>query len=288
MNWLLKLLFKAIGQFLVGFAEVLAGLINNIFQAMYELQLEIGLDKLAKYISGIAICLVAVYAVKQIYEIYVLQTEGDADNDPLEMLTSVCKSVAMIMSASTIMNYLIEMSGKLCSEVTDKIFEQEKEFTDIFTEVIEVLLSSSTVTSFAILIFLVVALVSFVIYLFKAAKRGAELMFFTIVLPLFAVDILSNSKERWNNFKTELFICIFGYVIQVAGYNIFMLLFAKYIAKGGGITGINYLIAAIAWIMFVLSAPKWLEKYLHHSGVSGVAKGGARSAMYAIPQLIRK
>lgn len=288
MNWLLKLLFKAIGQFLTGFAEVLAGLINNIFKAMYELQGELGLDNLVKYISGIAILLVAVYVVKQIFEIYVLQTEGDADNDPLEMLTSVCKSVAFIMSGTTIMNYLIEMSAKLCSEVIDKIFQQEKEFTDIFIEVIEVLLSSSTVTSFAILIFLVVALVSFVIYIFKAALRGAELMFFTIVLPLFAVDILSNSKERWNNFKTALFICIFGYVIQVAGYNIFMVLFAKFVTNGGGITAINYLIAAIAWIMFVLSSPKWLEKYLHHSGIGGAAKGGARTVINAIPQLMRK
>lgn len=284
MSWLLKLLFKALAEMLIGAAEVLADYINNIFSRMYKLQQKLHFDAVNEYIETIALSLVAVFVIKELFTIYVLRIEGDSDEDPLTYITKSCVTIMYIRCGSFIIQKLVEYASILTNEVTKKLFE-ESSYSSVLKTVATTLTGGGTVAAFVILIFLVISLIAMIVYIFKAAKRAAELMIFQITLPLFALNNLTSSREIWKPFSMDLIVCIFGYVIQVFGFNVFMKLFALY-GKEGSVFNSEYLFASFGWLLVVLMAPKWLEKYLHHTGVGSALKGGMRGTSNVLVQAV--
>ena len=131
-------------------------------------------------------------------------------------------------------------------------------------------------------------IVACIIFIFQAAKRGAELMLFQLLISIMAVDLLTTNKERWNSFFTELIITIFGYIIQLICFKIFMVIFSGVVAVDDPVKAAKNVFLALAWLMLVISSPKWLQKFSYSSGVGNVAKGGLRNSTYLISSLIRK
>lgn len=283
MNWLLKLLFVALSQLMEAAIKVFAAFINNIFDVMYEINQGLGLEKIGDYTRAFAISLVGILAVKQLFSIYILTTDGDPDMDPLDILTRVCVSIAVIVCGNDLLNYGIKMAGVMAKDALGQI-TIKKTIADTFTQIITVLVGSNTPQMIVYLILLLISLISLIIFVLKAAKRGAELMLISILLPIMACDLITTSKERWNSFFTVIMTTIFGYIIQLVCFTIFEVLFAKI----GTSLNPKYMIASAAWILLVLSAPKWLDKFAYTSGIGNMAKGGARSATFIIPSMLRK
>lgn len=286
MNWLLKLLFSAIGDALIAVIDSIKLYLDNVFAKMYTISEGLGLSDIRKYTVAIGLGLVGVFAVKQGIDVYVLHTEGDSDADPLELITRIAKATATILCGGWFINYLVERAGIFASEVMEAVAVKDTSdtITKIASDSIGLILAEAAMVSFVFLIFLVIVIISLIMLIFKAAKRAAELMLFSIMLPIMAVDLLTTSKERWNAFRTELIICIFGYVVQLLCYGIFMVIFAQ-LANG---LNIEILIAALAWLMLVLSAPKWIQKFSYSSGVGSAAKGGMRSVTNILPSIIKR
>jgi len=284
MNWLLKLIFVAISEVLIAGVDFLADIINDIFDFMYALNVGLNFDTISNYTVMMAITLTSLFAIKQGIDVYVLHVDGDPDADSLELMTRVSITVATIMCGQWFITYLIELASTLSTEVVSTMVYPERTAAEICIDIVTKIVTMGTMTAFIQLIFIAVTVIAFIIFIFKAAKRGAELILFQIMLPILALDLLTTNKERWNAFKTELMICIFGYIIQLFCFNVFMILFAQVMSVNGMLDP-KIMFGALAWLMIVLSAPKWIQKFIYSSGIGQTTKGGARSAMYLIPKL---
>ena len=283
-NWLLSLLFSAIASLLTGVINVFASFINNIFEVMYQINVGLKLDTVVNYTVAAGLACVGFAAVKQILEVYVFETEGDSEDDPLELITRVCIAVAMIVCGSWLLEQLIVLAGKLTNDVSGlEIAKKEEDFlTTALTSILGVFKGDSTIRAFVFICLLVAMIVGFCIFVIHAAKRGAELMLYKIMLPIIAVDLLTTNKERWNAFFTECIICVFGYVIQVFCFRIMLTLFNDLM---GAPYELKYSLAVLGWLVVVLSTPKWLEKFAYSSGIGNAAKGGMRTATFMLPNL---
>lgn len=284
MNWLLKLIFTSLAQFMVGMVDTMGNYINNIFDGMYQINQYLGIDSLQDYLTKTGFTLVSIYAIKQGIQVYVLQSEGDPDSDPLELLTRVAEAVAVIICGPFIIQWLVSFASQFSNEVLSKLTLPQDSMVDGIINNINVLTSNTGISSLLLLIFLLIILIALVIFIVKAAKRAAEIMVFGLLLPFYALDLLTTSRERWNAFFTDLMITIFGYIVQLGAYSIFMLLFAKVTVD---IYAVDYIIACFGWLFFVLSAPKWIQKFSYTSGAGNTAKGAARTGVMMIPQIIR-
>lgn len=288
MNWLNKLIFKVVSEWIQSAIDLFGELINNIFVKMYEINKALNFTEINNYLIAFALSCLGLFAIKQGLQVYVFNTDGDADQDPLEMITRVSIATAIIVSGSFIIEKLIEIAAALSEDVMSKSINPEKNFTVIAGNILQTLNSSSNVTGaqpLIIAIMLIGIIIAFILFIFQAAKRGAELILFQLLLPLMAIDLLTTSKERWNSFFTELMLCIFGYILQMFSFKIFLQIFNSFVADA---TKTFNLLAAFAWLVVILSTPKWLQKFAYNSGVGGGVKGGARTAAFIVPSLIKK
>lgn len=285
MNWLVKLLTSSVEEMLLGVISVFKFLIDNVFMVMYQLNQSINFTTARKYSVAIGIALVSVAVIAQGINVYVLHSEGDPDADALELITRIAKTTATIICGQWLIGYLVEIAGVFANELMSRVGLTNGSVQDSLKLYIDAIPQLSTTSSpLVFLIILVVIEIALIMFVFKAAKRGVELILFEIVLPIIALDILTTTKERWNAFKMELIVCIFGYILQVFSYNVFILIFSK---AFNNIFRIDYLIYAISWLIISLNAPRWLKKFSYSSGVGNAAKGGARSVTGLMATAIR-
>ena len=286
MNWLLKLIFKAIGEMISAVVKKFSNIFNNVYEEMYEIFKDLKLDSIADYTAIIGITLLTLFTLKQLLDVYVFEVDGDSEEDPLSILTRASIAIATIMAGNTIVDFMIKGASQFTKELLSSLtyLDSTYEFSKEFDTAIGEMLGQATAAMFVILLLFFAILIAYVILFFKAAKRAAELVWFQIMLPIMACDMITKSKERWNSFKTELIICIFGYSLQILSFNIFLMLFSKI----GTDFDMKYIIGSFTWLWLVLSSPKWLQKFSYSSGIGGGAKGAMRTAGSMLPNLIRK
>lgn len=285
-DWLLKLILSTFAE-LIKITIIQADfIINNIFTLTYAMNNLVALQTVFDYTRDISIALVSLYVIKQGIDIYMLQIEGDPDADPLEMVTRVSVTVATIMCSQWVIDFLIDVSRDFTNEMTRFVLPNTTSISESIVNYLNTNAMAMTGAAiFQVLIGIAIGICNW-LFLFKAAKRGTELMLFKVVVPIFAIDNLNTSRERWNNIKNELLVCMFGYSIQVLCYFIFIFLWAGIMDP---VVGINliYLFACFGWMGFVMSAPVWLKKFVYSSGVGNATKGGARSVAYILPSILR-
>lgn len=292
MGWLTTLIMDFFYNLMIGFISVFSKFIDNIFDCIWEVNSALHFDDVLSYTGSLAIAYVSLKGIKQAFDIYVLETDGDADADPLELITRTCEAVAVIYCGSYAISMLIQMADKIAEEIVPKIAgvtEAASGNTALnIKNVIDFCYNDSSMKgtneAFIMAILLLVMLIALVMFIFMAAKRAAELMLFQILVAPVATDLLTVNREKWNAFKSELFVCIFGYVLQVGEFQVFSSLMAM---SGTHLTDmLKYAMAATGWLVCVISAPKWLEKFMYSSGVGNAAKGGIRTAGFVLPQII--
>lgn len=284
MSWILRLISEAMMQMLLGAVKLFADFVNNIFLLMYQCNQELKIEKVGEYTTLLACSLVGFYAVKRGIDTYVLKTSGDSDADALEEITRISVAIAVILCGNFILQELVKVAAIIADDFISKVIKNDISFSEALENIINTVSKYDTVEGFLIVVFLVVIEVSFFIFVFKAARRGAELILFEIILPIAACDLLTTNKERWNAFFTELMICIFGYILQLMSFNIFMVFFVDIMKDP---FNIKLLVVAISWLMLVLSVPKWIQKFTYSSGLGGTLKGGLRTVIVMAPGVIR-
>lgn len=283
MSWINKLIFIMISELLMSLLETLAQYINNIFDVMYELQDLSSLDGVRTYITTISISLVAVYALKYMIDTYVLMNNGDLDQEPLDIIVRCAETVATILCGSFVIEQLLAFASTLASEVTESQFSDAPTLADKLQTLLDPLSLVDDISSCVLLLLGAGLVIGLIIYVIKAAKRGAELILFQMILPLIALNKLGSSRDIWKNFTQDLMICIFGYIIQIFGFNEFIRILGNY-----PVGGTNVLVAAFAWILVTIKAPKWIEKFISHTGAGAMVGRGGMMGMKAIVQIAMK
>lgn len=213
--------------------------------------------------QGVSLLLIVLLSLKHILNVYVLETDGDSDTDPLQVLVRNSIAALVISSGALITNLAVKWSEDLCSYITGA-----STYTANWVGLGSAMGAIAISSGWFALIFVIVFAVIMVIYCIVALIRGVELGLMKIILPIMACDLTSIRQERWNSFVASLIITAFGYIIQVVLFK----LAVTYTVQSDMLS----LLKALVCLFFGLKTPKWLEKFAYSSGL----KDTARSGMY--------
>lgn len=227
--------------------------------------------------TTIATSLVIVFLLKEILNTYILETDGDADSDPMQVLVRGSITIAAICCQSWVFSFLTKASAAFTEDIAGAI--DISAFTREFSSALT-LIGTLAINPMIMIMFFIISLLIIIMLCFKAVLRGAELSLCRILFPLFAVDLLTTSKERFNSFFTTYMVNFFGYSLQIFCFQMGLSGFIDAIAGELSTVFENYAIA-IAWMWFATKTPKWLEKFAYTTGLKNTVSGAGRGLMSA-------
>lgn len=274
MSWITENISAFIIDLVRGLGEFFGDLLNNIFFWIVELALEneyvAGAEK---FIIVTAIGLVSLVAIKVVISGYLLETDYDPDADPFNMIVKVAETVAIIMNSGWLFNWMLETAKTFTSDLlggasTDGLCEVTMSLLDSRVDSVVDVVHKEAV--FGLLIGFI--LIAHLVFMIVAGLRGAELIAMKLFLPYFALDLLTNSRERWNNFFTAYVIAFFSYAVQILFFTLSLRSYVTFSATSLP----QYYIGTMVFIIMAIRAPKFLEKYIYKSGVSNAASSGIR------------
>lgn len=278
MNWITEGIANFMSDLTYGILDFIGDYINNIFVLIVQLNDTKIISSATTYTVTLSIILVGIMAIKDGINIYVLQTEGNAEDEPLDILTRTGKAIAFITCNGWVFSTMLNLSKLVVGDVVGSVsgVDIKSNTSDILTVIFRDLTTNGVI--WTILIFIMI--ICIIIFSIMAGVRGAELMLFKILFPFFCIDLVKSTPERFNNFFASYIVTMFGYVIQLLAFKIFTVMYAS--ASFGEVQNI---IACLGWLIVMIRAPKWLEKFIYTSGVGNVLKGAGRTGMFMLPYL---
>lgn len=270
MSWLLENVCDFISSAIGGTVDFFGELVNNIFYFIIDYGVNnayvIGAQKL--FIT-IALALIALVVLKIVTAGYLLETDYDSDADPFNLLVRIAETVAIIANSGWLFNFLLNASKDFTTDIIGSVAETG--YADQTRSLVSVDLSGMANMLLPYLAMIALMLVAIIIFTVVAGLRGGELIFMNLLLPVFALDLLTSSRERWNNFIMGYFTAFFTYGIQILLYNVALKSYAT-----ASYSEPLYFITAVAFLIMAIRSPKFLERYLYRSGVSTAATSGMR------------
>lgn len=276
MNWITKNINEFLVESLRNFCNFIAGSINGMFNLAVNACDTNELRGVFGVTSGIAITLVVAMVLKQILTVYVLETDGDPDADPLQLLVKAAQAIALISCNGAIFDLLLEMSTRFTTDVTHGV-----DVSSAIGIIRNLAFEGITDSGLIILpLFLIVLIVFMIILGIKAGLRGIELSLMKIAFPIFCVDLIGTNKERWNNFLASYLVTFFGYALQILCLKVFIT------SLRGGETLTSYAVA-LGWLFMAIKTPEWLQKFVYTTGIGRSVSGAARMAPFMMMQMKR-
>lgn len=282
-NFLLKLITEMFLACMYNIIEYFGFIINDIFFVVAEINQTNEITAITVFTSLLGISLMVIMVGKQLLGTYALETEGDADRDPINILYKVGKAVAIIGCNSWIFTELLKFSNSLGRDI-NKVINGSTEVVNIIKAMlIDAENSPAYVLCVASLI------IGIILFVFQAGRRGAELSMSRILLPIFATDIINSNPEKWNMFFFQYVINFVGYIIQMVCFRL-MILFMSYLRAYSDVTELmKYFIVTMGWLTMAIKVPQWLEKYVYISGTGRtISSGASRLSQVIIYSKVRK
>lgn len=278
MNWVSVNMSESLCDFLLSFLDFFRDGVCGLFKLGISLSEKKEIVGAVNATTLLAISLVSVIVLKEIFNTFILETNGNPDGDPFQLIVKASLALALICCNSIIFNYLFKISGLLANDITGNVNPEI-----IFDNTTNYAKETEGLKSLATILFLIIYIAFTIILSIKAGLRAVELAVMKIIFPIFAIDNITVSAERWNAFFTSYMITFFGYILQILTFTMCIATFTTAI---GGNTS-DFLLSA-AWMYFSLVSPKWIEKFCYSSGLSKGIVGGMRGLMsYAMLKGVR-
>lgn len=280
MSWITENIAAFLTDLIGGAIDFFGDILNNIFFWIVEQAMSnVYVINAEKFIVATAIALISLMVIKIVTSGYLLETDYDSEADPFNLIVKIAETIAIITNAGWIFSWMLETAKIYTSELLGNA--NTAGYSKTTKKLLEIQPAEAGTKFSVFLVLLVIMLIAFVIFTVVAGLRGAELIGMKLLMPYFALDLLTNSRERWNNFITAYLIAFFTYAFQI----LFFLIALKSYASVS-LVHPQYYISTIIWIIMAIRAPKFLEKYIYKSGVSNVASSGIR--MVAQSYVMRK
>jgi len=273
MNWVTKQITEFIEDLIVSFITLLQDAIVAVFSMATDFAKLPLIENAIKATTLLVVPLIIIMVLKEIFNTHVLQTDGDPDSDPLQLLVKASKALCIACCNDIIYDFLNKLATNLMKDLNAAAKPEELfvSITDYFGTVAAM---ANPVVAPIMAIIITVYLILVMVLMLKAGIRGAELAFMKILLPIMVVDGITVASERWNNFTSSYGVTFFGFIPQMLAFSLSINFFVS------GITGgKENLLYAIVCIWFSLNVPKWLEKFAYSSGLGKAGRGAMQSAM---------
>jgi hypothetical protein len=281
MNWILKNWGEILTDLISGMMNFFDNLINNLFVYVADANLQNRLvTNAATYTTLLGIALITFFGIKQYFTTYVMETDGDPDADPLDILVRCSQAVAICCSNDFIFTYFLEFSKAFVTDLAGSPGSIDIKVS--ITELVNNIINGMTTQGIIFATILLIMVIGLIVFCVIAGIRGAELSFMKILLPIMAVDLVTTNRERWNSFLASYIMIFLYYGIQLLSYRMFMFS----LADVNGTVLSKELIVALGWFVLMLRSPKWMEKFIYSSGLGRATGGALRTASFVLPKFL--
>ncbi len=202
-------------------------------------------------IFGFGVSLIILKFLKKGFETYVLWTDGDADEEPLSLLTNFFKAMAVAVSFPTIYGWL----GQMVEALTEQLLVTVGAATDYnWAAWVDGMSTVGIVTAIFGLVFIICY---FMLY-FQFLMRGMEIMILRVGVPIACAGLLDNDKGVFRAYSQKFVQSTLAVVIQIS------------LAKlGVGLMLNMHLFWGAACMMLAIKTPKFLGDFLISTGGGG-------------------
>ena len=230
---------KLINKFLVDLMDIALNCQNYI--STKHLIKGLSLSKVNAVILKYAIALLILKFVQKGFSIYILQSDGDPDHDPIHILTGFCQAVAIFETFTIAILTAIGSKGEI-EAIKDQFL---------------LTLFGNGITT--VLLFIIFLIIIFLIYI-QIIKNGAELMVLKFAIPLLSVGLMDSDG---GSFK------IAGKKFLQMGFTCTLQIILLRLAMALLLTG--HVIWSVAFGSLALKGPKLIQDYLFANQGSGLA-----------------
>lgn len=210
-----------------------------------------GISSIFDIFFSFGVSLIVLKFLKKGFERYILWTEGDAEIDPLLLLTGFFKSLAIAVSFPTLYGWLTEVVEDLSNELITTVSDDMA--TD-FSSIITGITSAGIFTGIVSIIFFICFFMLYVQFL----TRGLEILILRIGLPLACVGLMDQENGVFRTYIQKFFQSTIAVLVQIV------------LAKLGVALMLNaHVFWGLAALLLALRTPKFLQEFLIVSGGNG-------------------
>ena len=167
-----------------------------------------GISEIFEIFFGFGVSLIVLKFLKKGFEQYILWTEGDADSDPLILLTGFLKALAIAVSFPTLYGWLAEIIENLTDQLIKTISNgMETDFTSIITRI-------SSAGLFTAIVSLIFFICLFLLYL-QFLSRGLEIFILRVGLPLACVGLMDSDNGVFRTYIQKFFQSTLAVLVQI-------------------------------------------------------------------------
>lgn len=215
---------------------------------------------------GASLC--ALVVIKQIIGTYGIGTEGDPDQDPIEIIFRLCKALGIMGANSFLFTEILKFSNAVGRDIISSMNIENN--NGIVQEKILDMVGNNGSPAWMLCSGAII--VGMILFGISACVRGAELTLNKILLPIFCLDILNTNPEKWKMFIFQYIMGFFSFILQMLCFNIYIIQFLKV-----DITQIEIrqIMVLGAWLIMSIKTPQWLEKYIYATGTGRAISQGA-------------
>ncbi|MDL2233522.1 DUF6102 family protein [Ruminococcaceae bacterium OttesenSCG-928-L11] len=215
---------------------------------------------------GFGVSLIVLKFLKKGFETYTLWTDGDADEEPLSLLTNFFKAMAVAVCFPTIYGWL----GQIVEELTGDLLNAIGAATAYdWAAWVSGISSLGLVTA----IFGLVFIICYFILYFQFLMRGLEIMILRIGVPVACVGLLDNDKGVFKAYSQKFIQSTLSVVVQIALSKL-----------GVGLMLNMHVFWGVACMILAIRTPKFLGDFLISTGGGG---GGVVNNVYHSVRLVQ-
>lgn len=222
------------------YMSTLAGV--DLFQSLFNI------------LFGFGVSLIVLKFLKKGFETYILWSDGDADEEPIALLTNFFKAMAVAVSFPTLYGWLTDIIENMSNQLLAAIGAATAYDWAAWVSGIS---SLGLVTAIFGLIFIIVY---FILY-FQFLMRGLEILILRVGIPLACVGLIDNDRGVFKSYLNKFFQSTLAVVVQIALSKL-----------GVGLMMNMHVFWGVACMVLAVKTPKFLQDFLITTGGGG---GGA-------------
>lgn len=214
---------------------------------------------------GFGVSLIVLKFLKKGFETYILWSDGDADEEPLSLLTNFSKALAVAVCFPTLYKWMADIVEDMTNQLLTAIGVTTNYGWQAWVNGISTM---GLVTAIFGLIFIICY---FMLY-FQFLMRGLEIFILRVGVPLACVGLLDNDKGVFKAYLNKFFQSMLAVVVQIV------------LAKlGVGLMLNMHVFWGLACMMLAIRTPRFLQDFLITTGGGG---GGVINNVYHSVRLI--
>lgn len=288
MDFISKSLTKFIGNMVNGFISAIANMSRQIYEGTAKDFLESSIvGKLHNIFLLLSISLIILFAIKRYFDIYIMETGGDPESDPIDIIVNSAKATAVTIASSWLFATYINFTISIARSVTGIIQEQDN-YVGSLVSVSTSLITNITSLGIFWMFLLLFITIGIIIFFIIGVLRAVDLMLMYIITPLFCVELVSSKHERFDGFLTNLVVTGMYYILQLICFSMFCQSIVSILIGFAPDSAVNAsVLKMIGWLIASIRSPKWLDKFIYASGLGDkISRGSAALGTSVVRSLV--